>query len=230
VSLREVRGAASVFISYRRDDSAYAATAIYERLAASFGAESVFFDVDSIPPGGDFVEYLRQAVDRCDALLVMIGNQWLGAQYRSGPKQGTRRLDDRNDFVRIEIEVALSLKIPVIPVLLGCSLPHEDDLPETLRPMARRNAVEARPGRDFGTHVDHLVQAIALLVERESLWVRKEVQYALDRKRGDEFAPPEIRPVVIEGPPLPPPWPELAHLHFNVPQTYFMSESTQREP
>ena len=49
---------------------------------------------------------------------------------------------------------------------------------------------------------------------KESPWVRKEVQYALDHRRGDEFATPEIRPVLLEGPPVPPPWPELAHLHF----------------
>jgi hypothetical protein len=57
---------------------------------------------------------------------------------------------------------------------------------------------------------------------RRSKWVRREVRYALDRKQGDKFAPPEIGPVIIEGPPVPPPWKELAYLHFNDPRIYIM--------
>jgi hypothetical protein len=58
---------------------------------------------------------------------------------------------------------------------------------------------------------------------KRSKWVRKEVRYALDRKHGDEYAPPEIGPVIIEGPPVPSPWKELAHLHFNDPTIYLMN-------
>ena len=58
---------------------------------------------------------------------------------------------------------------------------------------------------------------------KRSKWVRKEVQYALARKRGDESAPPEIGPVIIEGPPVPPPWKELSYLHFNDRVIYFMN-------
>jgi hypothetical protein len=50
---------------------------------------------------------------------------------------------------------------------------------------------------------------------KESKWVRKEVEYALGRKGGDDSRPPEIVPILIEGPPVPLPPPELAHLHFN---------------
>jgi hypothetical protein len=52
---------------------------------------------------------------------------------------------------------------------------------------------------------------------KESEWVRKEVRYALNRKGGDDLCPPEFRPIIIEGPPVPTPWEELSHLHFNDP-------------
>jgi hypothetical protein len=58
---------------------------------------------------------------------------------------------------------------------------------------------------------------------KRSKWVRKEVRYALDRKHSDEFAPPEISPVIIEGPPVPRPWKELAYLHFNDPRIYIIN-------
>jgi len=57
---------------------------------------------------------------------------------------------------------------------------------------------------------------------KESKWVTKEVQYALDRQRGDDSPPPEILPIMIEGPPVPLPNPELAHLHFNDKLLYYM--------
>ena len=58
---------------------------------------------------------------------------------------------------------------------------------------------------------------------KASRWVRNEVQYALEQKKGDDFAPPEIRPVIIEGPPIPAPWPELEHLHFGDSLVYVMA-------
>jgi hypothetical protein len=44
----------SIFISYRRDDSADVAGRIYDRLVDSFGEDLVFKDVDNIPFGMDF--------------------------------------------------------------------------------------------------------------------------------------------------------------------------------
>jgi hypothetical protein len=60
---------------------------------------------------------------------------------------------------------------------------------------------------------------------RDSEWVRKEIQYALDRKAGNEVAAPEIVPIIIEGPPPVPAPPELAALHFNDPFLYFIAGS-----
>lgn len=144
-----------IFISYRRDDAAYPAHAIYETLAAQFGEADVFFDVDSIPPGVSFHTYLTEAVAKCDVLLAIIGDHWLYAQ----DGKGQRRLDDPDDFVRIEIEAALSRKIPVVPVLVGqAAVPQSQELPQTLSDLSTRNATEIRPGRDFRSHLERLVR------------------------------------------------------------------------
>jgi formylglycine-generating enzyme required for sulfatase activity len=147
-----------VFISYRRSDSQDVTGRIYDHLERRFGAENVFFDVDSIPLGVDFREHLDEAVGRCDVLLAVIGDSWLES------RDGERRLDDARDFVRIEIESALRRGIPVIPVLVGrAAMPAEQELPESLKPLAFRNAAEVRSGRDFGDHVARLIRGIERL-------------------------------------------------------------------
>ena len=137
-----------VFICYRREDTAGFAGRIYDRLKSSLGRESVFIDVDNIPAGRDFVEVLSERVGRCDALVALIGRNWL----ISADKDNQRRLDDPNDFVRIEIEAALERNVPVIPVLVdGATMPQANDLPDTLKKLARRQGIEISHNRfDFG--------------------------------------------------------------------------------
>ena len=128
-----------IFISYRRNDSAYPAGWLFDRLAERFGKEQIFKDVDSIELGEDFVEEIGEAVGQADVLLALIGERWLNAP----DEHGGRRLDDPEDFVRIEIEAALARKLRVIPILVeGAGMPREEQLPESLRPLARRQALE----------------------------------------------------------------------------------------
>src|SRR5262249_37644434 len=132
-----------VFISYRRGDSAGYAQAIYNKLVSRFSKDHVFMDVDTIEPGVDFVHVIERAVSECSVLLVLIGNRWLESQGSTGI-----RLNDPNDFVRLEITTALAHDIWIIPVLLeGVTMPSEEVLPEPLRPLARREAVEIRNTR-----------------------------------------------------------------------------------
>jgi hypothetical protein len=145
-----------VFICYRREDSAGFAGRIYDRLKSGLGRESVFIDVDNIPAGRDFVEVLTERVGRCDALVALIGKNWLA----SADKDGRRRLDDPNDFVRIEIEAALERNVPVIPVLVdGAAMPQATDLPETLKKLARRQGIEISHNR-FDSDADRLTEAL----------------------------------------------------------------------
>jgi hypothetical protein len=150
-----------VFICYRREDSGGFAGRIYDRLRNRLGRENVFFDVDNIAPGLDFVDVLTERVGYCDALIAVIGRQWITTTN----KDNRRRLDDPTDFVRIEIEAALARGIPVIPVLAdGATMPRAEDLPDSLRKLARRQGIEISHTR-FDSDVERLTRALSELEE-----------------------------------------------------------------
>jgi hypothetical protein len=133
-----------IFLSYRREETAYPAAWLYDRLADRFGDGQVFKDVDSIELGDDFVEVLTTAVGSCDVLLAVIGLRWLDAT----DEDGRRRLDDPDDFVRLEIEAALARNVRVIPILVdGARMPRATDLPPSLVRLVRRQALELSPNR-----------------------------------------------------------------------------------
>lgn len=146
----------SIFISYRRTDSADVTGRMYDRLLQRFDRRQVFKDVDSIPLGVDFRAHLGDVVGRCSVLLAVIGPQWLTTAGPNG-----RRLDDSADFVRIEIEAALARNIPVIPVLVGgAELPSERELPASLASITYRNGIAVRPDPDFHRDMDRLIAGL----------------------------------------------------------------------
>mgnify|MGYP001800072329 FL=1 len=154
----------SIFISYRRSDSIAEAGRIYDKLVDALGSERIFKDVDYIPYGDDFVEQLDQAVAQCDVPIPLIGHSWLTV----ADSHGNRRLDDPNDFVRIEIASALKRDILVLPVLVGgAAMPEPSDLPEDLRSLARRNAAQVRYDPDFQSDMRRVV---AKLEEYFATW------------------------------------------------------------
>lgn len=145
-----------VFISYRRDDSAGHAGRVHDRLEREFGRDLLFMDVDAIPLGADFVDVLGAEVAKCDVLLAIIGPNWLNAKDASGK----RRLEDENDFVRIEIAQALQRGIPVIPILLdGTSVPSSEQLPADMKSLSRRNGLDVRHA-SFHADMDKLVRSL----------------------------------------------------------------------
>jgi hypothetical protein len=157
-----------IFLSYRRSDNAYAAGWIFTQLAARFGRDNVFMDVAGMPLGVDFRKHLRDAVNQCGVLLAVIGDHWLDARHEDGPHKGKRRLDDPEDFVRLEIEAALARDIPIVPVLVGrASMPREKDLPDGLKALAYRHAAEVRPEPDFQPHVQRLIGGLEELLRGE---------------------------------------------------------------
>jgi hypothetical protein len=131
--------APKVFISYRREDTAGHAGRLYDTMAARFGQPNVFVDVD-LAPGIDFVQRISEAVGECRVLLVIIGPRWASLT----DDEGAIRIADPDDFVRLEVETALRrAEVTVIPVLVaGAQMPDPDDLPEGVRPLTRRNALE----------------------------------------------------------------------------------------
>jgi hypothetical protein len=146
-----------IFLSYRRDDSADICGRIYDHLVARYGKAAVFKDVDSIPFGESFPEYIQRKLSECSACLVVIGAHWLD----SATADGQRRLDDPGDFVRLEIETALKLGLVVIPVLVsGAKVPPTNALPETLARLHTLNAAQVRVDPDFATDIKRLSEAI----------------------------------------------------------------------
>jgi uncharacterized membrane protein YgcG len=132
----------SIFVSYRRSDAPAHAGRIYDSLETRFGKANVFRDLDTVHPGEDFAEVIQQTIAGCDALVAVIGRDWVTARRR-WPWRGRRRLDDPQDWVRREIATALERNIRVVPVLVeGAQMPSPNELPEDLQKLAGRNAVE----------------------------------------------------------------------------------------
>jgi TIR domain len=128
-----------IFMSYRQKDSRGDSRQLYGRLAESFGAENVFFDVSKIGLGDDWLEVVRSKVHSCQVLIVVIGESWLAID----DGHGKRRLDDAEDPVRIEIAAALGKNIRVIPILLGrAERPRAAQLPADIRKLSRCTAHE----------------------------------------------------------------------------------------
>jgi len=148
--------AQKVFICYRRQDSAPYAGRIYDAMVAKFGRENVFMDLD-LDPGVDFVARIKRVVSGCVALIVVIGPQW--AELRD--EDGGRRIEDPEDFVRLEVETGLQRDdVLLVPALVGgAEMPRREDLPPELKTLARRNALELSEGRwayDVGRLLDTL--------------------------------------------------------------------------
>ncbi len=134
----------AIFINYRRSDSEGEAGRLFDELTKQLGSDAVFMDVAAIEPGRDFRKAIDQSVADCCVLLAVMGREWLSAHDVSGQ----RRLDDPNDFVRIELASALRRDIPVVPVLVrGAKMPLAEELSEDLRELAFRNAVELTHAR-----------------------------------------------------------------------------------
>jgi TIR domain-containing protein len=134
----------AIFISYRRDDSEGEAGRLFDDLVRAYGDDSVFMDVTGIQPGLDFRKAIDANVASCGVLLAMIGPTWTSIADPSG----NRRLDDPNDFVRLEIASALSRSVPVIPVLVhAAKMPRLDQLPDDLKDLSYRNSVEITHAR-----------------------------------------------------------------------------------
>jgi hypothetical protein len=147
---------ARIFINYRRDDTAGIAGRLHDHLAKSLPRSAIFMDVDTMLPGVDFVKQIEAQVGQCDVLLAVMGRRWMEAVQ----ERATTRARNDKDYVRIEVASALSRDIPVIPVLVdGATMPDEEDLPDDLKSLARRHAVELRHTR-FTADAGAIVSAL----------------------------------------------------------------------
>lgn len=145
-----------IFLSYRRSDDPAATRLLQERLTSVFGTAAVFYDVETIPQGEDFVTFIDRTIRACKVVLVVIGPRWLEASAA-----GQRRLDQPHDPVRVEIETALRLRKKVIPVLVNdAHMPDEDALPVTIMLLHRQNAAPLHTNQYFKPDMDRLIATL----------------------------------------------------------------------
>ncbi len=128
---------AKIVLSYRRDDSLTITSWLYEKLVDRYGKESIFRDIDSIQPTENFRKRIGRALRDCDFVVAIVGPGWRGVGA-----DGHARIQSANDWVRVEIETALQLDIPLLPVLVeGAEMPQPDELPASLREITEINAL-----------------------------------------------------------------------------------------
>ena len=128
-----------IFINYRREDAAGYAGRVFDRLEGEFGQHNVFIDVDALQPGDDFINAINGRLGQCDVMLAIIGPRWVSITDAGG----RARLEDESDFVRIELQTAIERGIRIIPILVDrASMPRLPDVPESLRPLLRRQSTE----------------------------------------------------------------------------------------
>ena len=155
----------SIFISYRRKDSADVVSHIYDNLVKHFGKETIFMDVDSLPLGIDFKEYISNALRNCKVLLAVIGDKWLETDIATGKT----RLEDIKDFVRIEIESALERNIHVIPLLVrGAIIPTKESVPLSLEKLPDHHGMPIRPNPDYHNDMERLIKTLENILKKNT--------------------------------------------------------------
>ncbi len=175
---------AGIFISYRRDDSAGYTGRLVDAMKTCFEPQQIFRDIEAIEAGADFVDAIDQAVASCSVLIAVIGPRWLTAT----DAKGNRRLDDLNDFVRLEVAAALSRDIKVIPILVGgATMPDVSIMPDALKPLARRQAQEITDRRwdyDVRTLFDAVAKMPGVIKRRQPEPATGTPQPTTPAKRG----------------------------------------------
>jgi len=158
-----------IFISYRRADSQHITDRIYDRLIGYHDDINIFRDVNSIDIGENFIFEIEKALFKTDIFIVVIGENWVGEQ-----EDGTRRIDDEKDLVRIELERAIGLKLQIIPILVnGASMP--ENLPHSIKSYIRPiDALKVRGGPDFENDIERLFHSLPKMKKKKWLnykWV-----------------------------------------------------------
>jgi hypothetical protein len=144
-----------MFMSYRRKDTAQIARRVYDVLEKEFGGGSVFIDIDTIAGGEDFLVRLEGALKQCHVLLALIGPRWMEG----------KRLHNHDDFVRLEIERAISRGLPVVPLLINdANMPSVDELPPSIAPLTQQQAISINSGQGFSGQMDRLVRDLKRLL------------------------------------------------------------------
>jgi hypothetical protein len=159
-NIRYDRGKA-IMVSYRHEDSRHMTERVAEKLASAFGAGNLFKDVDSIRPAAKWLQAIENAICHSAVVLVVIGSKWLEV----ADQDGTRRLDQAGDVVRLEVELALELGIPVVPLFVdGAGPPAREKLPASIRELVDCQGISIEGDPRFLADVDRLVRKVRELI------------------------------------------------------------------
>jgi hypothetical protein len=146
-----------IFVSYRHQDTGEITPHLGTRLETFFGAGAVFVDTEDLMAGDDFRDQISRAIENCTVMIVMIGSKWCDIKSESGEL----RLEEENDYVRIEIESALARGVKIIPLLVnGAKMPSEKELPESISKLAFLQAETIRSGRPFSSDTNSLIKVL----------------------------------------------------------------------
>jgi hypothetical protein len=215
-----------IFISYRRDDSSAWAGRLSDHLVTNFPRSQVFMDVGNLDPGVDFVEAIETSVSRCEVLIAVIGKRWLVDE------EGKHRLDNRDDFVRLEIATALKRNISVIPVLVdGALMPRSTEIPDDLKPLVRRNALEVSHDRflfDSG-RLTNTIKRFFEKAEGEQRQREEQDRLGVEQHRQSPKAGEE-KALSATVPPIPPPSQDGGSAQAETPPTIQSKGSTKQKP
>jgi TIR domain-containing protein len=195
---------ATLFVSYRRRDTAQIVGRVCDRLKAYYGAENIFLDIDDLPYGVDFRNQVRERLRHCDVVIAVIGSSWRGVD---GDKS---RLDDKDDPVRVEIECALGAGVAIVPVLVdGAPMPAASQVPESVQPLIYLNAVSLSSGVDYHQNVDRLIAALNFILGPKAPVVQRAVSFARITKTPLVWAVfiVLVLPFVAAALGIAPPWP-----------------------
>ncbi len=147
-------------ISYRRSDSRAIVGRIFDRLADHYGSDEIFLDIDAIPYGRNFRDHIDSVLKQCKVLIAVIGPHWTGARADGSP-----RILDEADPVRIEVQTALIQNMRILPVLIeDAIMPGPGDLPKNLQEFSFLNALRIDTGVDFKIHVGRLIATLDQIV------------------------------------------------------------------
>jgi TIR domain-containing protein len=189
-----------IFVSYRRDDSSGSAGRLYDNLKYHFG-DRIFMDVDSIRAGDNFVEVIQKSVRSSAVVIAVIGKHWHSVRTKR-----SRRLDDPNDFVRLEIVTALENGITVIPTLVDDGrMPKRDEVPAEMVEFTKRHYLELRP-ESWHRDIDKLVDVLERIVGPRKKQVAVSSSAESDRNVSRTQVPAEPKPTGINVPALKSPY------------------------
>lgn len=181
-----------IIISYRREDSIETTGRIYDWLDSRLAPNSIFMDVDSIPPGMDFRVAIKDTITSASVMLVIIGPRWLTVRE---PNEGAPRIDNPNDFVRVEVELAIQNNVPIIPILVQeATMPAADDLPASLTSLAYRNAVKVRPNPDFQGDMIRVIKGIES-IDSEIVFSQQEGKASEHVEKEPTNPEPDLPPI-----------------------------------